>query len=111
MINKFTTLNDMTCASNGDYSCCEDKGITGNPHSVSTDKLREVAREWIGYLIIDLNYRNGENKRLQNHQTNFNERPIMNEKIKHFEDDIKKIGAQISWIKNFFNLEDKKQDR
>ena len=62
-------------------------------------------------LIIDLNYRNGENKRLQNHQTNFNERPIMNEKIKHFEDDIKKIGAQISWIKNFFNLEDKKQDR
>ena len=44
---KLKTLKDFRCSNNSDYSCCEDRGITGKPHAVSTEELKAAAIEWI----------------------------------------------------------------
>ena len=76
------TLKDFECSDNDEYSCCEDKGRSGNPHSVSTEHLRGAAREWIKELEKEEKgqWKDGS--------------PLVAKHAKQ-------------WIKHFFNLEEK----
>lgn len=46
-MDELKTLTEFRCSNNSEYSCCEDRGITGNPHAVDTDELRAEAIKWI----------------------------------------------------------------
>ena len=82
------TLKDFECSNNSDYSCCMDQGLSGNPHAVSTEDLREVAREWIKY---------------------FNENKHNCLKGLHPKDVCCCDESNERWITHFFNLEKEKQ--